>query len=395
MFNFSAPPKLKGLEQLEACLSEMAQGQFNAPDLSSFKHFSGIENALQQLQAYQLGQAQQLQKQQEAFKKYRKQTCQQLERVAAYLQALFQGEQPELPDFSAHPDFAEIQSCLEQAGPLSSESNPALGAFGLEALAQKSQLLAELLGTSFEIGSQLLSTAQDTANHASFVAQKGEEISTRSTTLASSIEEMGAGIKEIAEQTHVSTGIVKKAKALTKDAVTHIQELEKSSLEIGDIVKVINNIASQTNLLALNATIEAARAGDAGRGFAVVANEVKELARETANSVESIQTKIEGIQKGTQTAISYIHEISENTQSLEDISLTIASSIEEQTFVSREISHHAHDTANDSIEITQKMREAEQYNQVAGEIIEALQNSNQEMQAVSAELQQGLNTASI
>ena len=85
-----------------------------------------------------------------------------------------------------------------------------------------------------------------------------------------------------------------------------VSQLGGSSAEIGEIVKVISSIAQQTNLLALNATIEAARAGEAGKGFAVVANEVKELAKETAQATEDIGKKIEAIQTTTAAAVKAI-----------------------------------------------------------------------------------------
>jgi methyl-accepting chemotaxis protein len=90
-----------------------------------------------------------------------------------------------------------------------------------------------------------------------------------------------------------------------------VAKLGASSVEIGNVIKVITSIAQQTNLLALNATIEAARAGEAGKGFAVVGNEVKELAKQTARATVEIGRKIEAIQADTKSAVEAIGQISE------------------------------------------------------------------------------------
>ncbi|MGE5372865.1 MAG: methyl-accepting chemotaxis protein [Solirubrobacterales bacterium] len=85
-----------------------------------------------------------------------------------------------------------------------------------------------------------------------------------------------------------------------------IQELEQKSSAIGQIVKVITDIAGQTNLLALNAAIEAARAGEKGRGFAVVADEVRKLAEETSQAANRIYGLIDEIQDGTQAVVGHM-----------------------------------------------------------------------------------------
>lgn len=320
-----------------------------------------------------------------------KQTQAGLQELKSYLQHLAQGTPAELPDFSDHPDLADLSPILSE---LNSKLQAATqSSSGQEVLNTQAESLKELLLTSHEIGAQLLSSTQDTISHANFASQKGQEISQRNSNLATSIEQMGAGIKEVAEQTTNAAGVVKTAQRLTKEAVEHIQLLGNSSKEIGSIIQVITSIAQQTKLLALNATIEAARAGEAGKGFAVVANEVKELAKETATATEDISQKIDAIQNTTLTSVGHIQELATIVNHMEEISMSIASSVEEQASVSREISLHAHDTAQDSTEITSKMLEVEQYNQAAAEIIEALQLSNQEMLSLATDLQSSLSVS--
>jgi methyl-accepting chemotaxis protein len=117
-----------------------------------------------------------------------------------------------------------------------------------------------------------------------------------------------------------------------------MRQLGESSAEINNVIKAISTVAQQTNLLALNATIEAARAGEAGKGFAVVASEVKELAKETRTATEDITKKIEAIQMDTDKAIIAIGEISDIINRVSDIAGTTASSVEEQSVTTQEMS---------------------------------------------------------
>ena len=121
---------------------------------------------------------------------------------------------------------------------------------------------------------------------------------------------MTASIGEIAKNSNEAATIAKEAVSVAGSANETIKTLGEASVEIGKVIKVITSIAQQTNLLALNATIEAARAGEAGKGFAVVANEVKELAKQTAQATEDISQRIEAIQAGSEGAVEAIGKVS-------------------------------------------------------------------------------------
>ncbi len=125
-------------------------------------------------------------------------------------------------------------------------------------------------------------------------------------------------------------------------------KLGESSAQIGNVIKVITSIAGQTNLLALNATIEAARAGEAGKGFSVVANEVKELAKETANATEDISRKIAAIQEDARSAVAAIEEITQVIERINDTQNTIVSSVQEQTAATGEIARNIMETSKGS-----------------------------------------------
>ena len=202
-----------------------------------------------------------------------------------------------------------------------------------EASRHLSAAAAELNATA----SQMATNATKSTKEANQVAGASEQVARGVQTVATNTEEMSASIAEIARNANEASAAANSTARQSESTNTTINKLGVSSQEIGNVIKVISSIAQQTNLLALNATIEAARAGDAGRGFAVVANEVKELAKQTAQATEDITNKINSIQRDTSTAVDAIGGISESIRRLNGIASAIAASVEEQQATTNEV----------------------------------------------------------
>ena len=204
---------------------------------------------------------------------------------------------------------------------------------------------------------QMMENAENTTSQASTAATASEEVSAGIANVAASMEEMSSSIREITEKTNESSSRSDLAKSKTQSTNKTINLLGESSQDIGNVIKVISSIAQQTNLLALNATIEAARAGEAGKGFAVVANEVKELAKETAEATQEITKKIEAIQNDSGSAVNAIAEVSEAIETLSEISTNIAASVEEQAATTNEVARVSSEATSATNEITRNVNE--------------------------------------
>jgi methyl-accepting chemotaxis protein len=155
---------------------------------------------------------------------------------------------------------------------------------------------------------------------------------------ASSAEELFASISEISRRLDQGAEVVRQAAMETQATNRDIDTLTQGAQRIGDVVKLIRDIAEQTNLLALNATIEAARAGEAGRGFAVVASEVKALAVQTSKATEDISRQIQDVQSSTNNAVQAIGRITHRMHEIQEFTSTIAGSDQEQNTATNDIS---------------------------------------------------------
>jgi methyl-accepting chemotaxis protein len=223
------------------------------------------------------------------------------------------------------------------------------------ALARSAEMLAATSEELSSVGEQMSSNARETESQSRLVSGAAMEVSSSLQTVAAGSEEMAASIREIAMNASEAAKVSSSAVKIAENTTETISRLGASSAEIGNVVKVITSIAQQTNLLALNATIEAARAGEAGKGFAVVANEVKELAKATAEATEDISQKIDAIQEDTNGAVEAIVKIGEVISKISLISSTIATAVEEQTATSNEIGRNVNDAASSSEEIAQNI----------------------------------------
>ena len=247
-----------------------------------------------------------------------------------------------------------------------------------------------LAGASEELTSvsqQMSAGAEETTAQANLVSAAAEQVSGNTKLVSSSVENLLESIHEIAHSAQDAAAVARQSVEMAATTSGTMDELGRSSSQIGQVVKVITNIAEQTNLLALNATIEAARAGDMGKGFAVVANEVKELARETAKATEDIGAKIEAMQSDTKRAVTAIGEITAVIEKIDLLQTKIATAVEEQSVTTNEISRNIGEATTGSTEIAQNIVQVAQAAQSTAEGASNTQLSSQELARMAQGLQ--------
>ncbi|MBI3447266.1 MAG: bacteriohemerythrin [Magnetospirillum sp.] len=222
---------------------------------------------------------------------------------------------------------------------------------------------------------QMSGTATETSAQATTVASSAQQASANVQTVASATEELAASIKEIAHQVERSQAVSVRAGHEAGSTTEQVRALSDNVGKIGEIVKLINDIAAQTNLLALNATIEAARAGDAGKGFAVVAGEVKNLANQTGKATDEIAAQIKAVQEGTSAAVQAIASISQVIGEMGEISSAVAAAVEEQSAATTEIARNVEQAATGTEEVSSNIVSVEQAARETGHAAEQIKDS--------------------
>ena len=211
---------------------------------------------------------------------------------------------------------------------------------------------AETMHNTAKIMVEVASSASEGAGSA---ASASQQAASGVNSVASAAEELSTSVGEIGRKVNESAAVAAAAVKEAENTRATMRQLASAAQKIGDVIKMIQDVAGQTNLLALNATIEAARAGESGRGFAVVANEVKSLASQTAKATEEISGQINSIQGVTKEAVEAIEHIGVTIAKINDIAAAVAAAVEQQGATTQEMAQNVHHVAQSTSVVSEKV----------------------------------------
>ncbi|ADG12220.1 methyl-accepting chemotaxis protein [Caulobacter segnis] len=187
------------------------------------------------------------------------------------------------------------------------------------AIVQLEETMRTIVHAAGSIGAgsdEIASASDDLSRRTEQQAASLEETAAALDEITATVRRSSAGAMEAAKVVGSTRGDAERSSVVVRNAVEAMNEIEKSSQEISQIIGVIDEIAFQTNLLALNAGVEAARAGEAGRGFAVVAQEVRALAQRSADAAKEIKTLISTSSQQVNQGVSMVGQTGEALQAI-------------------------------------------------------------------------------
>ncbi|MEM9387061.1 MAG: methyl-accepting chemotaxis protein [Pseudomonadota bacterium] len=254
----------------------------------------------------------------------------------------------------------------------------------------------DVYGVANEIGrsaDQLMSSAEIVRSGSQESAQGANQVSSGITSVTSHLndlttagETLVTALSEIGRRGKESSDASQLIAQQAGNADEKVRVLAEGTSQIGEVLRLITEIANQTNLLALNATIEAARAGEAGRGFAVVAKEVKSLSNKTSEAISNIEHQIRGIETATTGAVAALGEIRESIGSVTDTGEQIGSAVEEQTDATDQIQRLISEIRRLMQDVSRHTQGATQRITSAGEASESLHVDVGDLREVSNRL---------
>ena len=242
-------------------------------------------------------------------------------------------------------------------------------------------------GTVTETTHGVITAIEKNETLSSDAARSASDTTDNVQAVAAATEQLSASISGVIGQVSESSRIVAQAREAADRSRQTIATLSESTQKIGTVLRLIEAIARQTNLLALNATIEAARAGDAGRGFSIVAQEVKALARQTADATVEISKQIACVQSDTLTAVREIGRIGEVITQLDSISGTISQSMEQQGEATSEIARNVQHASGATQDISRQLDELAMGSTEAKMAVAGITAISTDLEDASSELQ--------
>jgi methyl-accepting chemotaxis protein len=254
------------------------------------------------------------------------------------------------------------------------------------------QSTTESVATMRTTASALLDVSAQTSEHAESGTETLRSASASVDMAAIAAEELSKTSSEMSQRLARTTEIVRNSVDETRHTNDQIIGLAQAAQKIGDVVKLIGDIARQTNLLALNAAIEAARAGEAGKGFAVVASEVKMLAAQTAKATDSVAGQIASVQQSTATAVAAIGRVAARMQEINEDTVSVAASVEEQAAATQEISRNVGGAAGGTKAAVSMLDDVAQAAGEARGSAQALLRSSEVVASVAADLRRAVET---